>query len=152
MPALRKKSQKKSAQFGRFFFSASPCMVEENFTGKLLRIAVLSPQSSRPAADKPLINLSKCWWHSPCLFRGYASTAYFSQHGRGTMNNDIAEGKWKQMVGKAKTAWGELTDDELTKAEGRADKLAGLIQERYGKTREEAELEVRRFFDSNRDF
>ncbi|HEX3637838.1 MAG TPA: CsbD family protein, partial [Paraburkholderia sp.] len=51
------------------------------------------------------------------------------------MNNDIAEGKWKQMVGKAKAAWGELTDDELTKAEGHADRLAGLIQERYGKTR-----------------
>ncbi|MEX3638352.1 CsbD family protein [Paraburkholderia sp. BR14320] len=68
------------------------------------------------------------------------------------MNEDIAEGKWKQMVGKAKAAWGELTDDELTKAEGRADRLAGLIQERYGKTREQAELEVRRFFDSNRDF
>ncbi|SFU23262.1 CsbD family protein [Paraburkholderia aspalathi] len=68
------------------------------------------------------------------------------------MNHDIAEGKWKQMVGRAKTAWGELTDDELTKAEGRVDKLAGLIQERYGKTRQQAELEVRRFFDSHRDF
>lgn len=67
------------------------------------------------------------------------------------MNNDIAEGKWKQIIGKAKTAWGKLTDDELTKAEGHADKLAGLIQERYGKTREEAVREVRRFFDKNRD-
>jgi uncharacterized protein YjbJ (UPF0337 family) len=46
------------------------------------------------------------------------------------MNNDIAEGKWKQIVGNAKAAWGELTDDELAGAEGRADKLAGLIQER----------------------
>ena len=42
------------------------------------------------------------------------------------MNNDIAEGKWKQLIGKAKAAWGELTDDELAKAEGRADRLAGL--------------------------
>ncbi len=66
------------------------------------------------------------------------------------MNNDIAEGKWKQAMGKAKAAWGELTDDELKKAEGRVDRLAGLIQERYGKTREEAEREVRRFFDANR--
>jgi uncharacterized protein YjbJ (UPF0337 family) len=66
------------------------------------------------------------------------------------MNNDIAEGKWRQVMGKAKAAWGELTDDELTKAEGRADKLVGLIQERYGKTRDEAEREVRRFFDANR--
>lgn len=66
------------------------------------------------------------------------------------MNDDIAEGKWKQMIGKAKAAWGELTDDELIKAEGRADRLAGIIQERYGKTRDEAELEVRRFMDANR--
>ncbi|CAE6829221.1 hypothetical protein R69888_06482 [Paraburkholderia haematera] len=56
------------------------------------------------------------------------------------------------MLGKAKAAWGELTDDDLTKAEGRVEKLTGLIQERYGKTRQQAELEVRRFFDSNRDF
>ncbi|NIE64932.1 CsbD family protein [Burkholderia sp. Ax-1719] len=68
------------------------------------------------------------------------------------MNNDIAAGKWKQMIGKAKAAWGELTDDELTKAEGRADRLAGLIQERYGKTRDEAEQEVKRWFDAHRPF
>ena len=66
------------------------------------------------------------------------------------MNNDIAEGKWKQMIGKAKAAWGELTDDELIKAEGHVDRLAGLIQERYGKTRDEAEKEVRRWFDAHR--
>jgi len=68
------------------------------------------------------------------------------------MNNDIAAGKWKQMIGKAKTAWGELTDDELTKAEGRVERLAGLIQERYGKTRDEAVREVERFFDSHKHF
>ena len=31
------------------------------------------------------------------------------------MNNDIIAGKWKQLTGKAKAAWGELTDDELTR-------------------------------------
>ena len=51
------------------------------------------------------------------------------------MNNDIIAGKWKQLTGKAKAAWGELTDDELTRSEGNAERLAGLIQERYGKTR-----------------
>jgi uncharacterized protein YjbJ (UPF0337 family) len=106
---------------------------------------------SRHARGKPLIHFGNALWHDLCLKESYATIADFPT-GRGTMNNDIAEGKWKQMVGKAKAAWGELTDDELTKAEGRADKLAGLIQERYGKTREQAELEVRRFFDGNRDF
>ena len=66
------------------------------------------------------------------------------------MNNDIVAGKWKQLTGKAKAAWGELTDDELTRVEGNAELLTGMIQERYGKTREEAEKEVRTFFDSNR--
>lgn len=63
------------------------------------------------------------------------------------VNSDQIAGKWKQLKGEARIAWGKLTDDELDKAEGHADKLAGLIQERYGKTREEAETEVRRFFD-----
>ncbi|NYT59551.1 CsbD family protein [Alcaligenaceae bacterium] len=66
------------------------------------------------------------------------------------MNKDIVEGQWKQLAGKAKVAWGELTDDELTKVEGNADRLTGLVQERYGKTREEAEREVKKFFDDNR--
>ncbi|MGJ8530356.1 CsbD family protein [Maritalea sp.] len=58
------------------------------------------------------------------------------------MNWDIIEGKWKQLQGQAKTKWGELTDDDLDKAAGKKDILAGRIQERYGKTKEEAEREV----------
>ena len=38
------------------------------------------------------------------------------------MNNDIIAGKWKQLTGKAKAAWGELTDDELTRTEGNAER------------------------------
>jgi len=66
------------------------------------------------------------------------------------VNQDIVAGKWKQLTGKAKAAWGELTDDDLAKVEGNADRLAGLIQEKYGKTREEARKEVDDFFDRNR--
>lgn len=63
------------------------------------------------------------------------------------MNNDQIAGKWKQLKGEAKIMWGKLTDDDLDIAEGHKDKLAGKIQERYGKTREEAETEVCRFFE-----
>ena len=66
------------------------------------------------------------------------------------MNKDTLEGQWKQLAGKAKVAWGELTDDELAKVEGSAERLAGLVQEKYGRTREEAEREVKEFFDNNR--
>lgn len=66
------------------------------------------------------------------------------------MNKDTLEGQWKQLSGKAKAAWGDLTDDELTRINGNAEQLTGLIQERYGRTREEAEREVKQFFDNNR--
>jgi uncharacterized protein YjbJ (UPF0337 family) len=52
------------------------------------------------------------------------------------MNKDQAKGKWRQIKGVAKKAWGELTDDDFKKAEGSADKLYGLIQEKYGDTKE----------------
>jgi uncharacterized protein YjbJ (UPF0337 family) len=52
------------------------------------------------------------------------------------MNRDQAEGKWDQIKGRAKKAWGELTDDDFKKAEGSMDKLYGVIQEKFGDTEE----------------
>lgn len=52
------------------------------------------------------------------------------------MNQDQAKGKWEQIKGKAKRAWAELTDDDFMRAEGSADKLYGIIQERFGDTKE----------------
>jgi len=57
------------------------------------------------------------------------------------MNNDIFEGKWKQIRGQAKVWWNKLTDDDLGKVEGKFEKLVGLLQEKYGYTREQAEEE-----------
>ena len=65
------------------------------------------------------------------------------------MNKDIIEGKWEQLKGQAKAKWGDLTDDELTEAKGNAQYLAGKVQERYGKTKEEAEAEVNSWFQDN---
>lgn len=57
------------------------------------------------------------------------------------MNNDVFEGKWKQVRGEVKVWWGKLTDDDLDKVEGNYEKLVGLLQEKYGYTREQAEEE-----------
>jgi uncharacterized protein YjbJ (UPF0337 family) len=57
------------------------------------------------------------------------------------MNNDIFEGKWKQIRGQAKVWWNKLTDDDLGTVEGKFEKLVGLLQEKYGYTREQAEEE-----------
>jgi uncharacterized protein YjbJ (UPF0337 family) len=48
-------------------------------------------------------------------------------------------GNWKQLKGKLKQRWGQLTDDELQSAEGNYDQLVGLIQERTGEGRQQVE-------------
>ncbi len=58
------------------------------------------------------------------------------------MNNDIVEGKWKQIRGEAKAWWGKLTDDDLERAAGKFDVLAGILQEKYGYTHERAADEI----------
>lgn len=52
------------------------------------------------------------------------------------MNPDQLKGKWAQIRGRAKKAWAELTDDDIKKAEGSVDKLYGIIQEKFGDTKE----------------
>jgi len=47
-----------------------------------------------------------------------------------------------QLRGDIRQKWGDLTDDELDRVAGRRDKFLGLLQERYGYAREEAERQV----------
>lgn len=61
------------------------------------------------------------------------------------MNADIIQGKWKQLTGRIKERWGNLTDDDLDVAEGHSDYLVGKLQERYGWSKERAQDELRDF-------
>ncbi|HLR87915.1 MAG TPA: CsbD family protein [Wenzhouxiangella sp.] len=63
------------------------------------------------------------------------------------MNEDIIQGKWKQLKGRLKAKWGRLTDDDLDVAGGSSEYLVGKLQERYGIARDEAERQVRDFSD-----
>ncbi len=58
------------------------------------------------------------------------------------MNWDQIQGKWTQLQGSARVEWAKLTDQELEQVQGERDKLVGLIQEKYGRSKEEAEEEV----------
>ncbi len=64
-----------------------------------------------------------------------------------TFNRDVLAGKWTQIRGKVKQTWGKLTDNDLDRISGRFEELAGLVQERYGYTREKAEKEVTHFIE-----
>jgi len=61
------------------------------------------------------------------------------------MNRDILSGKWKQIRGDVKQMWGNITDNDLEEIDGHREKLAGILQERFGWTRERTEQELTRF-------
>lgn len=58
------------------------------------------------------------------------------------MNRDMFEGQWKNLKGQVKEQWGKLTDDDITRIEGKRDQLLGLIQQRYGYNKDQAEKEL----------
>ncbi len=60
------------------------------------------------------------------------------------MNKDIFEGKWKQIRGEAKAWWGKLSDDDMERAAGKFEVFTGLLQEKYGYTRQQASDEIDR--------
>jgi uncharacterized protein YjbJ (UPF0337 family) len=64
------------------------------------------------------------------------------------MNQDIRDGRWMQMRGKAKRAVGRLLGRETMAAEGNADVVAGALQESIGHARQGAAREVERGVDA----
>lgn len=66
------------------------------------------------------------------------------------MDKDILLGKWKQLKGEFKKQWGNLTDDDLDKAKGDRDKLLGVLQEKYGYSKDQAREHLDRFLDEHR--
>jgi uncharacterized protein YjbJ (UPF0337 family) len=62
------------------------------------------------------------------------------------MNEDILKGKWMQLRGEVRETWGELTDDDLDRIAGARDKLTGVLQERYGWSRDEADRRIDDFY------
>ena len=68
------------------------------------------------------------------------------------MTWDQVQGSWKQFKGQVKQKWGDLTNDEIDRVEGQQEELAGLVQKKYGKTREEAEREVNDWAERSKRF
>ena len=63
------------------------------------------------------------------------------------MNDDILKGKWNQLKGEVRRTWGDLTDDDVARANGDTEVLAGRIQERYGIAKDQARKQVDDFID-----
>ena len=64
------------------------------------------------------------------------------------MNTDTLKGQWQQLKGNVRKQWGKLTDDDLDVIQGDAEILAGKLQERYGRSKEEVRSEVDRWLET----
>ena len=61
------------------------------------------------------------------------------------MNWDTVKGDWKQFKGKIRERWGDFTDDELDRVQGRREQLEGLLQKKFGIAKDEAERQLNDF-------
>lgn len=66
------------------------------------------------------------------------------------MNRNQAQGKWNEFNAKVKQAWGDLSDDEITKAEGNVEELAARIQQRYGDSQEAVARQLNEFKEKSK--
>ena len=64
------------------------------------------------------------------------------------MRTDLnLEGKWDQMRGRVKEAWGALTDDDLDRTVGKWDRVVGTIKEKTGESVDAIERKLGDLFD-----
>jgi uncharacterized protein YjbJ (UPF0337 family) len=57
-------------------------------------------------------------------------------------NQDILLGEWPALKGQVKPRWGKLTDSDVQRLTGKTDELAGVLQQRYGYSRDQAKIEI----------
>ena len=67
------------------------------------------------------------------------------------MSKDMMQDKLKQLKDAVRQRWGVLTDKDLDTVDGKLDQLPGLLQARYGYTREQAEKEIELFLSSMKE-
>lgn len=63
------------------------------------------------------------------------------------MNKNIRSGRFTQIRGRLKRAWGALVGDETITAEGNADVVAGAVEESVGVAKRQAAREIARGAD-----
>jgi uncharacterized protein YjbJ (UPF0337 family) len=60
----------------------------------------------------------------------------------GVMTELNFKGNWNELKGKLKQKYAQLSDDDLTFAEGKTDELIGRLQQKLGKSKEDLRREI----------
>lgn len=61
------------------------------------------------------------------------------------MDNLRIKGRWNEIKGKLKQDYGDLTDEDLTYAEGKEDELLGKLQRKTGKSKDELRKQINNY-------
>lgn len=64
------------------------------------------------------------------------------------LNQEQFNGKWTEIKGGLRNLWGKLTDDELEQFKGNITEVTGLVERKYGETKEEIRSKLDRLMDS----
>jgi uncharacterized protein YjbJ (UPF0337 family) len=59
-----------------------------------------------------------------------------------TMTKLELKGSWNEVKGRLKQKYAQLTDDDLTFAEGKDEELLGRLQQKLGKSKEDLRSEI----------
>jgi len=65
-------------------------------------------------------------------------------------NQDILEGKWPELKSQVKQQWGKLTDDDIQRLSGKTEELTGVLRQRYGYGKAQAEMEINNWLTSEK--
>jgi uncharacterized protein YjbJ (UPF0337 family) len=92
-------------------------------------------------------------WGIPSFKSGPGTTHAFNQYAVNVYTErrkvmETTQGNLKQLRDAVKQRWGALTGKDLDTVDEKLNQLPGLLQARYGYTREQAEKEIALFLDS----
>lgn len=63
------------------------------------------------------------------------------------MNTDMIKGKWQQIKGELQKTWGKITNDEWEATRGEKNAVSGLVQNKYGHSKEEVGKKLTELYD-----
>ncbi len=61
------------------------------------------------------------------------------------MNTTSVKGNWKEISGKLKQRYANLTDDDVLFTEGKEEELLGRLEKKLGKSKEELRKVIEKF-------
>ncbi len=58
------------------------------------------------------------------------------------MDKNVFEGAWTEFKGEIRKVWGKITGDELESTKGDVESISGLVQQKYGHTKDEVSAKL----------